>query len=122
MEPAEWFSLVSFLVAAGSFVVHVVRKFGWSALLLKFALLVDGVFVTWTIALHEAPWTAVRNHPSHMDDAGLLWAAGFWLCWSYIQFDDRPMLILTKRPVKWVVVFSAALVFGCIFAAGKGWL
>jgi hypothetical protein len=44
------------------FVRHVVKNFGWSGLLLKFAVLIDGCFMAFVVAFHQTPWAAFRNH------------------------------------------------------------
>jgi len=104
------------------FVWHVVARFGWQGLLVKFAGGIDGGFVAFVIAAHQTPWDAVLNHPKPIDDASLLWGAAVWCVWSCILYADRPMRLLMKRPVKWPLYSGAVLVLIDAFCAGKGWL
>jgi hypothetical protein len=104
------------------FARHVVKNFGWSGLLLKFALLIDGLFLACVIAVHQTPWVAVRNHPKHIDDASVLWAMGVWFVFYILLIFDSPMRWLMQRPVKWALNSGAALVFIGAFCAGRGWL
>jgi hypothetical protein len=101
---------------------RVVKNFGWSGLLLKFTVLIDGCFITFVVAVHQTPWAAFRNHHIHYDQASLLWAGAVWcVCYCCLIFD-RPMPWLMKTPVRWALHSGATLVFGSLFCAGKGWL
>lgn len=117
-----WLPNIFVLGLFAYFVWHVVRNFGWTGLLLKFALLVDGCFMAFVVALHQTPWAAFRNHHRHFDQASLLWAGAVWFVFYCLLIFDWPMRWLMKRPLKWALCSAAALVFGGAFCAGKGWL
>jgi len=117
-----WLPNILVLGLSAWFVWHVVRNFGWSGLLLKFALMIDGLFLAFVIAVHQTPWTAFRNHHRHIDEASLLSAAALWYLCAYCLMFNRPMRWLMKPPVKWALYSGAALVFVGAYAARKGWL
>jgi hypothetical protein len=104
------------------FIWHVVAKFGWSGLLVKFALYIDGIFLTIVVAVHQTPWAAFRHHPRHIDAGSLLWAAALCYLCAYCLMFDRPMRRLMKPLAKWPLYSGAVLVCGGAFCAGKGWL
>lgn len=116
-----WLSNILVLGLSAWFVWHVVKNFGWSGLLLKFALLVDGLFMTFVVAVHQTPWTAFRSHHRHFDEASLLWAIAVWCVWYCLLIFDWPMRWLMKPPVKWALYSAATMVFVGAYAARKGW-
>jgi hypothetical protein len=117
-----WLPNILVLGLSAWFVWHVVARFGWQGLLVKFAGGIDGAFVAFVVAVHKTPWAAFRNHPEHIDDASLLWAVAVWCVWSCLLYADGPMRVFMKPPVKWTLYSAAALVFVGAFCAGKGWL
>jgi len=117
-----WLPNILVLVLLAWFVWHVVKNFGWSGLLLKFAVLIDGCFVAFVVALHQTPWAAFRNHHRHYDQASLFWAGAVWSVFYCLLIFDWPMRWLTKPPLKWALYSGAALVFVGAYAARKGWL
>jgi len=124
-EPPVWLCNVVFLGCLAWFIRHVVRGFGWEGLLVKVAGAIDGFFMAFVVAVHQAPWAAFRNRPGRtppIDHASLPGAAAVWLVWSWLLYADRPRRWLMRPPVKWALYAGAALVFaGDWFAAG-GWL
>jgi hypothetical protein len=104
------------------FVYDVVKRFGWPGLPIKCAVFVEGLFLTFVIALHQFPWVELRNHVRHVDDASFCRAMSFWVVWSCFLFADCPMRWLMKPPVRWALYSAAALVFVGAYAARKGWL
>jgi len=119
---ALWLNCIGFLGVFFWFVWHVVSKFGWSGLLVKFTGVIDGAFVAFVVAVHQTPWAAFRNHPKHIDDASLLWALAVWFVFHCLLIFDWPMRWLMKPLFKWALFSGAALVFVGVFCAGKGWL
>jgi hypothetical protein len=117
-----WLSCIFGLGLCLWFVYDVVSRFGWPGLLLKFAVLTDGCFVAFVVALHQTPWAAFRNHHRHYDHASLLWAGAVWFVFYCLLIFDWPMRWLMKPSFKWPLHSGAALVFVGAFCAGKGWL
>jgi hypothetical protein len=117
-----WLPNILVLGLSAWFVLHAVKTFGWPGLLIKVALLIDGCFVAFVVALHQTPWAAFRNHHRHYDKASLLWAGGVWFVFYCLLIFDWPMRWLMKPLFKWPLHSGAALVFVGAFCAGKGWL
>jgi len=117
-----WFSCIFGVGLCLWFVYDVVKHFGWPGLLLKVAVLIDGLFLAFVVASHQLPGAGIREHLRHIDDASAHAAFALWVVWSCFLFADWPMRWLMKRPVKWALYSGAVLVLISAFGAGKGWL
>jgi hypothetical protein len=120
-----WPSNIAFLVFMAWFIWHVVKTFGWEGLVVKFALLLDGVVVFGAIMLRKIPFTPwVASKPA----GGIaLWlvmgaACAAMIAYFYVVLSDRPTRWVIDKPrVKWTL-YVAALMILARNGIREGWL